>query len=312
MPIIEMKNVTKRYGNKPVVDNISLCIEQGEMFGYLGPNGAGKSTSISMICGLIKADQGEILVDGYSITKNSKEAKAAIGLVPQEIALYQSLSARENLEFWGSMYGLRGALLRERIEEALEIAGLKDRGRDKIESFSGGMKRRINIASAIMHHPKIIIMDEPTVGIDPQSRNHILEATKLLNKEYGSTILYTSHYMEEVEFLCKHIAIIDQGRIIAQGTKEEIKRIVMHEEKMDFKVSEVKPEALEGLKKLSDIRGVELRENTLTVLLKGSQNKLQEIIEILIKHAVKIHGIDIKEPNLEAVFLSLTGKSLRD
>ncbi|MED3353208.1 ABC transporter ATP-binding protein, partial [Bacillus thuringiensis] len=193
----------------------------GETFGLLGPNGAGKSTTISMICGLIPYDSGDIKVGGKSVKEYPLEAKKKIGIVPQDIALYPTLSAKENLVFWGKMYGLNGKVAKERAEEVLAYVGLQDREKDKIETFSGGMKRRINIGAALMHEPELLIMDEPTVGIDPQSRNHILETVKKLN-EKGMTVIYTSHYMEEVEYLCERIAIVDHGKVIALGTKREL------------------------------------------------------------------------------------------
>lgn len=312
MSLIKIKNLTKRYGNRLAVDNMSLEIEEGKMFGLLGPNGAGKSTCISMICGLIKPEVGDIEINGYSILKQKVKAQENIGFVPQNVALYKNLSARDNLEFFGGIYGLSGKLLKERVDEALEIAGLKEREKEKIDTFSGGMKRRINIACAIMHHPKIIIMDEPTVGIDPQSRNHILQSAKYLNEEYNSAIIYTSHYMEEVEFLCTHIAIMDEGKIITKGTIDEVKRLASGVENLELKVSNVTPTVIATLQAMEGIRGVDFRENTLRVTVKDPQSKLQQIIDVLGKASAKLYNININEPNLESVFLNLTGKKLRD
>lgn len=312
MNIVEIKNLTKRYGNRLAVDNVSFDIEEGALFGLLGPNGAGKSTTISMICGLIGFEGGDINVNGYSIKKKKVKAQANIGLVPQNIALYKNLSARDNLKFFGGMYGLSGKLLNERIEEALDIAGLNDRAKEKVDTFSGGMKRRINIACAIMHHPRIIIMDEPTVGIDPQSRNHILQAAKYLNEEYKSTIVYTSHYMEEVEFLCRQLAIMDEGRIVVKGSMEEVKRAAVELESVELKVSNITPSIIAAIKGIEGICGVEYNENTLNITMKEPQSKLQQIIEILLKNSARLYSVNINEPNLESVFLSLTGKKLRD
>lgn len=312
MNIIEIKNLTKRYKNRLVVDNLNFEIKEGCMFGFLGPNGAGKSTSISMICGLVKPSLGDIKVNGYSIVKEKSKAQKSIGLVPQNIALYTSLTAMDNLKFFGGMYGLKGKILKERIDEALQIAGLSDRRNDKINTFSGGMKRRINIASAIMHHPKVIIMDEPTVGIDPQSRNHILKSAKYLNEEYRSTIIYTSHYMEEVEFLCNDIVILDEGRVITKGTKEEVKRSAIEVESLELKVANITPIIIEKIKTIEGVKGVDFVEDSLNITIKNPQDKLQKIIEILINDSAKIYNINVTEPNLESVFLSLTGKKLRD
>ncbi len=217
--MLVIDHITKSFGKKEIIKNVSFEVKKGETFGLLGPNGAGKSTTISMICGLISYDSGDIKVGGKSVKEYPLEAKKKIGIVPQDIALYPTLSAKENLVFWGKMYGLNGKIAKERAEEVLAYVGLQDRGKDKIETFSGGMKRRINIGATLMHEPELLIMDEPTVGIDPQSRNHILETVKKLN-EKGMTVIYTSHYMEEVEYLCERIAIVDHGKVIALGTKK--------------------------------------------------------------------------------------------
>lgn len=313
MSILELKNVTKRYDDKLVVDNVSFSIREGETFGLLGPNGAGKSTIISMICGLVKADKGNIFIDSHSISKDSIAAKKNIGIVPQDIALYENLNAIDNLKFWGTLYGLKGSVLKERIEEALEITGLKDRAKSKIKSYSGGMKRRINMAAAFMHHPKFLIMDEPTVGIDPQSRNHILEFTKSLNEEYGTTVMYTSHYMEEVEMLCSRLVILDEGKVIASGTQEEIKRMVSNEENIEISLTNYTNDIGLKLDKLQAVSGVNYKNGILSVIMKISEkNGIQDIIDILIHNDVKIQNINIKVPNLETVFLNLTGKNLRD
>lgn len=312
MGIIQLKDVTKRYDDKLAVDNISLDIEEGELFGLLGPNGAGKSTIISMICGLTKLDKGDIIINGSSIKTNPIAAKQNIGLVPQEIALYENISAIDNLKFWGKMYSLKGNLLKERIEEVLEATGLKDRRKEKVSKFSGGMKRRLNIACAVMHYPKIVIMDEPTVGIDPQSRNNILEFTKELNKKHGSTLIYTSHYMEEVEALCSKVCILDEGKVIAKGDQDHIKRMIMNEERVEITISEYKPEIDLILKKLNSVREVVYKDSKLTVIMQDTQINIQQIIEVLIKAEIGIKDISIKKPTLETVFLSLTGKALRD
>jgi ABC-2 type transport system ATP-binding protein len=312
MSILEISNITKRYDDKLAVDNVSFKIEKGEVFGLLGPNGAGKSTLISMICGLIKADKGNVSIDGHLIEKEAVKAKSYIGLVPQEIALYENLSAIDNLKFWGSMYGLKGQILKERMEEILDATGLKDRAKENVSKYSGGMKRRLNIAAAIMHRPEILIMDEPTVGIDPQSRNHILEFTLGLNEKYKTTIIYTSHYMEEVEHLCSRVAILDEGKIIAQGSKSEIKRLVTDEETIEFKVENFKEDVMLTIKALKGIKNTRFESNILSVVVKNSQTSIQNIIEILLASKVLIKGVDIKSPDLETVFLSLTGKKLRD
>lgn len=312
MSIIEISNITKRYDDKLAVDNVSINIEKGEVFGLLGPNGAGKSTLISIMCGLIKADKGEVSISGHLIEKETVKAKSYIGLVPQEIALYENLSAIDNLKFWGSMYGLKGQTLKERIQEAIDVTGLKEKAKENVSKYSGGMKRRLNIAAAIMHRPEILIMDEPTVGIDPQSRNHILEFTMGLNEKYKTTIIYTSHYMEEVEHLCSRVAILDEGKVIALGSKSEIKRLVTDEETIEFKLENFKEDIGINIKALKGVKNVKYESNTLRVIVKNSQTNLQKIIETLLASSVLIKGVNIESPNLETVFLSLTGKNLRD
>ncbi|KHD37235.1 antibiotic ABC transporter ATP-binding protein [Clostridium acetobutylicum] len=312
MDILEINDVTKRYNDKLAIDNVTLSIEEGEIFGLLGPNGAGKSTLISMICGLIKKDKGTISIDGIDIDKEKIKAKACIGLVPQDICLYEELSGMDNLKFWGSMYKLKGALLKDRIKEVIEASGLQDKIKDKVKNYSGGMKRRLNIAAAVMHHPKLIIMDEPTVGIDPQSRNHILEYTKELNKKFKTTIIYTTHYMEEAEHLCDKLAIMDEGKIITIGQKEDIKKMVNDEENAKIFVEGYEEEMDIRLKSIEGVRRVTYSSRELDIVIKNSGDSLNTVIEELIKMEVKIKNIKVKSPSLEDVFLSLTGKRLRD
>ncbi|AAK80874.1 ABC-2 type transport system ATP-binding protein [Clostridium acetobutylicum] len=312
MDILEINDVTKRYNDKLAIDNVTLSIEEGEIFGLLGPNGAGKSTLISMICGLIKKDKGTISIDGNDIDKEKIKAKACIGLVPQDICLYEELSGMDNLKFWGSMYKLKGALLKDRIKEVIEASGLQDKIRDKVKNYSGGMKRRLNIAAAVMHHPRLIIMDEPTVGIDPQSRNHILEYTKELNKKFKTTIIYTTHYMEEAEHLCDKLAIMDEGKIITIGQKEDIKKMVNDEENARIFVEGYEEEMDIRLKSIEGVRRVKYSSRELDIVIKNSGDSLNAVIEELIKMEVKIKNIKVNSPSLEDVFLSLTGKRLRD
>ena len=312
MNIVDIKNVTKRYDDKLAVDNVNLQIKKGELFGLLGPNGAGKSTLISMLSGLIPFDKGEIFIGEKNVKAQPVEAKKYIGLIPQEIALYENLSGLENLKFWGSMYGLRGKELKNRIEEAIETTALKEKIKDKLKTYSGGMKRRLNIACSIMHHPEIIIMDEPTVGIDPQSRNHILEFTKKLNRNYNTTIIYTTHYMEEVEFLCNKLAIIDEGKIIAQGSKEDIKKLISYDENINIVTEDFNEALILKLNTLNGIKNVSFLKNTLSLVADNSSQILSKVIETLVNNNVKIKDMNISSPDLETVFLALTGKALRD
>ncbi|WP_054942223.1 ABC transporter ATP-binding protein [Paenibacillus ihuae] len=311
MTLAVLSDVVKRYDQKLTVDHVNFNIQEGEIFGLLGPNGAGKSTTISMICGLLKYDSGEIRIDGLSVKDQPIEVKKRIGLVPQELALYEALTAAENVRFFGKLYGLRGSLLNERTEEALAFTGLSDRAKEKPSTFSGGMKRRLNIACAIMHRPKLIIMDEPTVGIDPQSRNHILDSVKALNK-LGSTIIYTSHYMEEVAAICDRVAIMDKGHIIACGTEKELRERVAHEEKIVVNALNITPALINELGKHPRINRVEVVQDAVELYLPSSQSELQDILFIFAKHEGVIVSLHIEEPDLETLFLSLTGRTLRD
>ncbi|MBM7615698.1 ABC transporter ATP-binding protein [Alkaliphilus hydrothermalis] len=308
---IKLTNVVKRYDSKLAVDQVSLNIQQGEIFGLLGPNGAGKSTTIKMIMGLLKPNSGEIIVHGLDIKSKSMEVKKLLGMVPQDIAIYDNISARENVGFFGSLYGLRGKELKKAVDEALEYTGLLDRQKEKPKKFSGGMKRRLNIACAIVHKPEIIIMDEPTVGIDPQSRNHILESVRELNRR-GATVIYTSHYMEEVENLCHRVGIIDHGKLIALGTKEELKMQMNQEQLIQIEASDIRFNVVNEIKKLQGVINVSVKENILEVLTKNAQQLLQDILFVMGKGNTTIRNISLQEPDLESVFLSLTGRTLRD
>ncbi|KRE90498.1 antibiotic ABC transporter ATP-binding protein [Paenibacillus sp. Soil766] len=311
MSFVQLKNVVKKYNDRISVDHLNLTIREGEVFGLLGPNGAGKSSTIKMLSGLLKIDQGEVLVGGCSVAKNPIEVKRQIGLVPQELAIYENLSARENVTFFAKLYGLRGKLLKDRVEESLSFVGLLDRASDLASSFSGGMKRRLNIACAIMHHPKLIIMDEPTVGIDPQSRNHILESVRELNR-IGSTIIYTSHYMEEVSTISTRVGIMDHGHLIACGTQEELRSKVAQDNKIILQVTNLVDLAIQELREHPLIKNVIHTDQTIELIVGTTQSYLQDILFILSKHGVKIQTLSQVEPDLEALFLSLTGRTLRD
>lgn len=311
MTFLKMNDVVKRYGSKLSVDHLNLSINEGEIFGLLGPNGAGKSTTINMICGLLKSDQGHIEVDGISVKDRPLEVKKRIGLVPQDLALYESMSAADNVSFFAKLYGLRGKLMKERVEEALAFVGLQDRAKETPSTFSGGMKRRLNIACAIMHRPKLIIMDEPTVGIDPQSRNHILDSVRKLN-ELGSTVIYTSHYMEEVSAISDRVAIMDKGHVIACGTQQELRERVAREEKIVLTADGITQDVVSELSMHPRITRVIQNEKEMEIYLPSAQNDLQDVLFICSKHEVVIQTIKCEEPDLETLFLSLTGRTLRD
>jgi ABC-2 type transport system ATP-binding protein len=312
MALLEVKELSKSYGNIKAVGGISFEIQKGEIFGLLGPNGAGKTTTISMLSCLIKPDSGDAFVDGCSILKDSMEVKKRIGVVPQDVSLYPTLSAQENLVFFGEMYGLTGSKLREKVDDVLEVVGLKDRRKEAINKYSGGMKRRINIAVGLLPSPKLLILDEPTVGIDPQSRTNILETLKELNKK-GLTILYTSHYMEEVEFLCHRIAIMDLGKIIAIGSLNELRLLVGERDLLRISTAnEISKDLVETVKKIPDVSEARVLDESIEILTLHGRKLLPQIIEIFADTGVKIKSVEVKEPNLESVFLHLTGKELRD
>jgi ABC-2 type transport system ATP-binding protein len=314
MNMLTVRDLRKSFGDSEVVKGVSFTVEKGESYGLLGPNGAGKSTIINMITGLYPPTSGVIQIKGIDVIKNPKQAQKWIGVVPQEIALYETMSARENLKFWGRMYDLSGRALEKSVDEVLEIIGLTERAKDKVETFSGGMKRRVNIGAAILHRPELLIMDEPTVGIDPQSRNHILETVKRLNNQ-GMTIIYTSHYMEEVEYLCVRIGIIDHGQLIALGTLGELRETIGDHSRINLtinKQSVSNEHIIESLTKIFLENKVQIQDNQLTMLHKEPQLILSDLIQAVTKTGTKVTSVDIVEPNLESVFLHLTGRSLRD
>lgn len=311
MKIVKIEELVKKFGDNVAVDNICLEIEEGEVYGLLGPNGAGKSTIINIICGLLSKDRGKVAILGRDIKHDPNFAKKNIGIVPQDIAIYDELTAYENIKFFAGLYGLQRNLLKERVEEALEFVGLIDKAKIRPRGFSGGMKRRLNIACAIAHRPKLIIMDEPTVGIDPQSRNHILQSVKKLNK-MGSTIIYTSHYMEEVEEISSRIAIIDHGKVIAEGTNEELKAIVTNTNSVWITVDSTSRINASQLKAIKGVTNVEIDGNLIKVNSSADINNLDKLILYFTANEVSIKSIESKTPNLESVFLTLTGRKLRD
>ncbi len=308
---IQVQNLHKSFGQIYAVQGISFDVQAGEIFSLLGPNGAGKTTTISMLTCLLEPTQGDALVMGHSIIREPIAVRAAIGVVPQEIALYEDLSARENLYFWGKMYGLRGRPLHQRAAEVLDIIGLTERQKGRVSKFSGGMKRRLNIGIALLHKPQIIIMDEPTVGIDPQSRRNILDSIKELNRQ-GTTVFYTTHYMEEAQELSDHIAIMDQGKVIACGTHEELVKIVGELDRIDLTLSAESERVMEQWRRTEGVHQVMAEDGTLALLVDDSNVVLPRLFESATQAGVRITSVDIQEPNLEAVFLHLTGRALRD
>ncbi len=311
MNAIEVKNLKKTFGDFQAVQDASFNADSGEVLSLLGPNGAGKSTTISMLSGLLAPNGGDASIMGHSVTKEPEAAKKSLGVVPQDIALYSDLSARENLVFWGKMYGLRGATLRSRVDEVLDVIGLADRQKDYVGKFSGGMKRRVNIGAALLHKPDVIIMDEPTVGIDPQSRRHILDNVKELNKQ-GMTVLYTTHYMEEAAELSNHISIMDKGKVIAYGTHNELIKLVGEQTRIDVTLNAEGEKVLEAWRAVEGVFKIDSLDGKVTALVDDSNRVLPRLFEEASKVDVRITSVDIQEPNLETVFLHLTGRALRD
>lgn len=308
--IVEVKNLVKRYRDVIAVDNVNFAIKKGEIIGLLGPNGAGKTTTINAILGLTKVDRGEICIFNMSFEENEIAIKKDLGVVPQDIAIFEELTVYENLAYFGKLYGLRGTQLKERIGRALDFTGLKERGKQYPKKFSNGMKRRLNIACALVHEPSLIIMDEPTVGIDPQSRSYILQAVKQLNKQ-GATIIYISHYMEEIEEICTRIIIMDHGRILASGTKEELKEMTTSEDRVVAELSSANYTLIEKLNKITGVKDSYFEGNKLNILSINNSKNLQKINEVILENC-KIISLNLEQPSLETVFLTLTGRSLRD
>lgn len=310
--MLEAVELTKQFKQMKAVNRVNLYLEQGEIVGLLGPNGAGKSTTISMLSTLIPPSSGDVRFHQKSILKNPAMLRNVLGIVPQEIALYSDLSAKENLRFFGRIHRLSGVQLQKKVEEILELIGLTDRQNDLVKHFSGGMKRRLNIGAALLHEPKLLIMDEPTVGIDPQSRNYILETVKRLNEEKQMTVLYTSHYMEEVEFLCNRIYIMDKGCIIASGTTTEIKNILSAEHTVEIKVEKLTESFLHALHAQPVIRHITVQDRVITMLSPKEVNVFRLLFQLAEQTDTVLTSIEMKTPTLEDVFLHLTGRALRD
>ncbi len=308
--LVDVLGVSKRYGTNLAVDNLSFAVPAGLIYGLLGPNGAGKTTTISMISGLLAPDAGEVLVAGLSVISRPREAKALMGVVPQDIALYQTLSAYENLNFWGRLYGLGGAELAANVERVLELVGLRDRAREPIDTYSGGMKRRINIAVGLLHSPRLLLLDEPTVGVDPQSRRSVLDTIKDLNAD-GMTVLYTSHNMDEVEEMCSVVAIMDRGQMIAEGSQTELQKLVGDRDLVQLETDSDLPSP-SVLANLDWVDSVDVRGSGIDVTVPDGSASLPRLIGVLAQAGIGVTSVRVKQPNLESVFLHLTGRTLRD
>jgi ABC-2 type transport system ATP-binding protein len=306
-PMLYCHGLRKWYGERLAVDGVSFSIGANECYGLLGPNGAGKTTTISMLCGLVLRDEGQITIDGHE--GGTLEAKKTVGYVPQDLALYPDLSATENLTFFGQLYGLSSKELEGRIAETLELVGLADRGKDRIGTYSGGMKRRANMAAGLLHKPKLLVLDEPTVGVDPQSRNAILETVAAL----GIAVLYTTHYMEEASKLCDRIGIIDDGQLVAEGTNETLIATHGGRDKVHLSCDAASFDELSAAcLELHNVHDVHEHEGSLELTTDHGPAVLSAVVAVATKHGVDLTGVEVRTPNLEDVFLSLTGKELRD
>ncbi|ADQ05691.1 ABC transporter related protein [Caldicellulosiruptor owensensis OL] len=309
MLALEVRNLVKRYSNILALDNLSLSIKEGEVFGLLGPNGAGKTTFINCILGLTPFDRGEIYIFGKPLNKALKELKWQIGIVPQEIALYSNLTVYENLSFFGSLYNLSGKVLKERIEFALEFVQMQDSIKKQIKNLSGGMKRRVNIAAALLNNPKLLIMDEPTVGIDIFSRKLILESVEKLSGS-GITIIYTTHYIEEVDRICTSVAFINKGTIIEYGPKEFLIRKLSNNNIIRIKLGKFKDEAISKIKKINGIEKTSFSENELIITANNSSNLIKDIIEVLSQEQCEILSISYEKPTMEKLYFAVMGYTI--
>jgi ABC-2 type transport system ATP-binding protein len=309
--LVEATDLHKAFGDRQAVDGVDLRIAPGETYGLLGPNGAGKSTTISMLAGLLEPDRGSVVVDGVPIRPGSPHGRGAIGLVPQELAIYPELSAVQNLRFFARLQGMGRAEIATRTDEVLELVGLTDRRKEATEKFSGGMKRRLNIGIGLLHHPKLLILDEPTVGVDPQSRTAILEAVAELATG-GMAVLYTTHYMEEAERLCDRVAIMDEGRVLAEGTRAELVARVARADRVVIRTSRPVRTAAEKIRAMPTVDEVSLKPDGVEVLLRNAPAHLSAILASVSEEGVPVVGVDLHQQDLESVFLALTGKGLRD
>ncbi|MBN1543076.1 ABC transporter ATP-binding protein [candidate division KSB1 bacterium] len=308
--VLRVEQLSKSYGERRAVDAVSFEVTTGEIFGFLGPNGAGKTTTINLICSLLKPDSGRIFIDGEELAVDRPQTRRKIGVVPQEIALYEELGAIDNLRFWGGLYGLSGKPLANRIDELLNLTGLADRGLERVKTFSGGMKRRLNMAIGMIHRPPLLLLDEPTVGIDPQARHRMLDVVRQVAQE-GTAVLYTTHYLDEAESLCDRVAIIDHGRILAQGTRDELTALV-GENRLLFVRGRFDRQVAEAM--LVKVQGLDLInfDDNQVVYSLPTDSGTGLFLEQLTRAGVQVENLAIKEPNLDSVFIKLTGRELRD
>ncbi|MDQ3874091.1 MAG: ABC transporter ATP-binding protein [Actinomycetota bacterium] len=310
-PILQCRELRKRFGEVVAVDGISFRVAPGETYGLLGPNGAGKTTTISIVCGLLERDGGEVVLAGEPLTTGSIRAKAALGYVPQELALYPDLTARENLSFFARLYGMPKRDARRRVVEVLDLIGLGDRADDAAKEYSGGMKRRLNIGIGLLHRPRLLVLDEPTVGVDPQSRNAILESVERLGGE-GIGVVYTTHYMEEAERLCDRIGIIDRGMLKAEGTRGELVALVGEQDRVELSGSGDLEAGRRASEQLRAVEAASVGDSSISLVVHGARTVLPELLRRVAAAGVAVAGVEVREPNLESVFLHVTGRALRD
>jgi ABC-2 type transport system ATP-binding protein len=309
--MITVERLRKAFGDLRAVDDVSFEVRDGEIFGLLGPNGAGKTTTLSMISGVLKPDGGRVVVDGRDIWTDPLAVKRDLGVVPQSIAVYEDLTARDNLAFWGSLYGLAGSDLKRRVDEVLTHVGLADRAGDKVKLFSGGMKRRLNLCMGLLHQPKFLLLDEPTVGIDPQARLNILEVIRAVAAA-GTTVLYTTHYMEEAQELCDRIAIIDHGRILTIGTLDELTRLAGEAEVLRLAGVFDEQQARDRLQAIGGVRILQAGDGSAVLSVSADGPGLLEVLPMVLASGLDLDDVSIQQPNLQSVFISLTGRELRD
>ncbi len=309
--MIQVENLEKSYGQVRAVNGVSFEVASGEIFGLLGPNGAGKTTTLHCMCGLVSPTAGRVRTGGADVQRDRVAACRQLGLAPQELALYESLSARENLEYWAGVYGLRGEQLRQRVDESLELAGLADRSREPVRRFSGGMKRRLNFACAIVHRPRILLLDEPTAGVDPQSRARLLDLVKE-QARLGAAVVYTTHYMEEAQQLCDRLAVIDHGRIIAMGTLEELRALIGGRDLLRLAGRMDGAGAAGAAARMEGVEVLHAGGDWLTLRVADGAARLEAILDTLRRSGMEVRSVSLEQPSLESLFLQLTGKDLRE
>jgi ABC-2 type transport system ATP-binding protein len=309
--MLEVEQLRKSYGDLIAVESVSFAAQPGEIFGLLGPNGAGKTTTIGCICGLLTPSAGHVKVMGHDVVRDGQAARANLGVVPQEIALYEDLSANENLAYWGGAQRMRNPKLRERIQEVLELTGLQDRAREPVKQFSGGMKRRLNFACSILHSPKVLLLDEPTVGVDPQSRVRLLDLVRA-EARAGTCVLYTTHYMEEAEALCDRLAIMDHGKVIAAGTLAQLRSMLAERDLLRLTGVFAPQAARAAMQQIEAVEILHGDESLLLLSLPGASQKLPAIFAALAAGGAEVRGTTLTQPSLESLFIKLTGKELRE